>query len=245
MDTQLIHEVILKFETSQLQFQQNNQDPAKSIYAPESGRINIKQESDFLQKSENSPRKDKAGRSLLGQQYIWALVNWLAGYPELNMMGHFNNEIYRNVSGWLGIKSPEKEKLVRIIVAKLTHDWKSLKKFNQGSANKVLAYFASSMDIWQYTFPKMLDKLLQDIGKMEFKICDLCEKTDIEKDDKTNIENEFAILCNLMNSGIVSNSNGFPVENNLIKIWLIASITKTLKDQTGLTGLFSGLDQNT
>ena len=107
MDTQLIQNDIMKFETSQ--FQLNNQKPANSISIFASG----------------SMRKDKAGRSLLGRQYVWALVNWLA-------------EIL-----WPDNRS--------------------------GSANK----------------------------------------------------------------------------NDLIKIWLISSITKTLRDQTGLTELFSGFNQNT
>jgi hypothetical protein len=182
-------------------------------------------------------RKDKAARSLLGQYYLWALVNWLADYPRLNITEHFNNETYRNVSGWLGNKSPEKEKLVRIIVAKLTYDWKSLKKFNQGSVNKGLAYFANSVDIWQYAFPKMLDKLLQDIGRIEFKMYDPYEKPDIGKHEITNIENEFSIICKWIRLGNVSMCGSANI-NDLIKIWLIASITKTLKDQTGLTGLF-------
>jgi hypothetical protein len=57
------------------------------------------------------------------------MINWLADYPLLNPTGLFSNEIYKNTSDWLGAKSPQKEKVVRIIVAKLTHDWKSLKKF--------------------------------------------------------------------------------------------------------------------
>jgi hypothetical protein len=48
-----------------------------------------------------------------------------------------------------------------------------------------------------------------------------------------------------MNSGTFINSNAIADKNDLIKIWLIASITKTLKDQTGLTGLFSEFVQKT
>jgi hypothetical protein len=237
MDTQLIHDVISKFQTSE--FQRNNQNPAKSVSGPQSGRVDYRPEQDFSRNNENASRMDKTGRYLLGQQYVWALINWLADYPPLNLSGFFYNEIYTNVSTWLGNKSPQKEKLVRIVVAKLTHDWKSLKKFNHYSKNKQLAYFAYSMEIWHYTFPKKLEKLLQDIGKMEAKNSDPDGSYTIDEEGKTNIENEFAILCNLMNSEKFSSSNGLTEKDELIKIWLIASITKALKEQTGLNGLFS------
>jgi hypothetical protein len=206
MDTQLLHNDILKSEASQFQSQRN--------------RV----------------RKDKTGRYLLGQQYVWALINWLADYPSLSLSGFFTNEIYTNVSTWLGNRSPQKEKLIRILVAKFTHDWKSLKKFNHNSKNKELAYFANSMEIWHYTFPKKLDMLLQDIGKMEAENNDPHGNYTIDKDVITNIENEFAVLCNLMNSGSEFNYIGSAEKIDLINNWLIASITKTLKDQTGISG---------
>jgi hypothetical protein len=245
MNSQLIHDVFSKFETSQFQFKRNNQSPLKSISGPESQRIDNKPEPDSSLKNENALRKDKTGRYFLGQQYVWALINWLADYPPLNLSGFFSNEIYTNVSTWLGNKTPQKEKLVRIIVAKLTHDWKSLKRFNHSSENKGLAYFAYSMEIWNITFPEKLDLLLQDIGKIEAKNIDPNKSHSIDKDEKTNIEKEFAIICNLMNSGTVINSNSLIDKNDLIKNWLIASITTTLKDQTGFTGLFSGFIQKT
>jgi len=64
MDTQLIHDVILKFETSQ--FQRNNQNRAKSISGPESGKVNNKTEPDFFRKNEDTLRKD----------YIWPTFFW-------------------------------------------------------------------------------------------------------------------------------------------------------------------------
>jgi hypothetical protein len=228
MDTQLIQNVIPNFETSR--FQRDHHKLPDFIYMPASG-------SNF--------RKDKAGRSFLGQQYVWVLVNWLAAYPQLRMKGYSNNEIYMNVSAWLGNKTPQKENPVRMIVAKLTHDWKSLKKFNPVSINKGLAYFAYSTDVWQNTFPKELDKLLKDIGKLESNIKYVGDKRANNKEDKTNIENEFAALCNLINSGNAINFNGFTDENDLIKNWLITSTTKSMINQTDFARLFSGYVQDT
>jgi hypothetical protein len=227
MDTQLIQNVISNFETCH--FQRDNHKLPDFNYMPASG---------------SNLRKDKAGRSLLGQQYVWALVNWLAAYPQLRMKGYSDNDIYMNVSAWLGNKTPQKENLVRMIVAKLTFGWKSLKRLGRRTSNKGLAYFAHTTDIWQYTFPKELDKLLQEIGKVEAEINVLSEKGVINSAEKTIIENEFIILCNLMNSGTAINFNGFADENDFINIWLISSITKTLKDQNGITEFFSGFVQN-
>jgi hypothetical protein len=137
------------------------------ISKPESQSPDKKPEKDSSMKNETALRKDKTGRYILGQQYVWALINWLADYPPLNLSGFSTNEIYTNTSNWLGNKSPQKEKLVRIVVAKLTHDWKSLKKFNHTSENKRLSCFAYSMEIWNITFPEKLDLLLKDIGKIE------------------------------------------------------------------------------
>ena len=62
----------------------------------------------------------------------------------------------------------------------------------------------------------------------------------MDEDEKTNIENEFVILRNLINSGTANYSGSSTEQNDLIKIWLIASITKNLKYQTDLNSLFSG-----
>jgi hypothetical protein len=233
MNSPLIHDGISKFETSQFQYEQFNQN--QLISGPESQRIDNKLEQDISLKNENALRKDKTGRYLLGQQYVWALINWLADYPPLNLSGFFSNEIYTNVSNWLGNKSPQKEKLVRIVVAKLTHDWKSLKKFNHISENKRLSSFAYSMEIWNITFPEKLDLLLHDIGKIESKISDPNRDYDVEKDERTIIENEFSVLCNFMNSG-----NCLAEKNDLVKTWLMSNIKRSLKDQTSLAGLFFG-----
>ena len=214
MNSQLFPDVISKFETGQ--FQQINKNTIKLISVSGPGSDYNKHEPGFIPKGKNSQRKDKAGRILLGQQYVWALVNWLADYPALNLQGHSNNEIFINISTWLGNRSPQKEKLVRIIVAKLTHDWRSLKRFNHGSKNKGLAHFAYSMEIWNYTFPKMLNIVLQEIGTMEAESNDPDGSYISDKDEKTNIEKEFAILCNLMCPGTVSYSNSLTDKNDLI-----------------------------
>jgi hypothetical protein len=244
MDMQLLQDGIVKFETNRFQYQLNILCHPETSQGQISDITDNKQDADTFQHNGTALRMDKSGRSALGQQYVWALVNWLADYPRLSVVGHSNNDIYRKVPGWLGTRSTEKEKLVRIIIAKLTHDWKSLKIINPGTVNKGLAYFANSVDIWQYTFPKMLDRLLLNIGKIELKTGNLYEISEIGKVAKTNIENEFSIICNLISSGN-DIMYGIADKNELIKIWLMASITKTLKAQTTLTRLFSATDQNT
>jgi hypothetical protein len=81
---------------------------------------------------------------------------------------------------------------------------------------------------------------LEIIEKIQAKNSDPNRSYSIEKDERTSIENEFAVLCNFMNSG-----NVLTERNDLINTWLMSNITRSLKNQTGLAGLFSGLVHET
>jgi hypothetical protein len=87
------------------------------------------------------------------------------------------------------------------------------------------------MDICHYAFPANLDLLLQGIGEMKavenFKGCG-----SFDASIKQFIEKEFSNLNDLLKSLTDSKK---PDKDGLIKVWLIACLLKTLKEQTNLT----------
>jgi hypothetical protein len=93
------------------------------------------------------------------------------------------------------------------------------------------------MDICHYAFPENLDLLLQGIGRMEpinnFEGCG-----SFNTDIKTFIEKQFSILYDFLKS--ISNKKKLK-HNEKIKLWLIACLAKTLKEQVGLNKSLSQL----
>ena len=120
--------------------------------------------------------------------------------------------------------------IVRLLIARLIWDWKVYEEYQQRGEYKELEIQACRMDICHYAFPNHLDLLLQGIGRMEpinnFEGCG-----SFNTNIKTYVEKQFSILCDYLKS----NSN----KKNLnqaekIKLWLIACLAKTLKEQVGL-----------
>ena len=87
------------------------------------------------------------------------------------------------------------------------------------------------MDICHNAFAENLDLLLQGIGKMtavdEFEGCG-----SFNSNIKAFVEKEFSGLNDLFKSLI---STGKSDKNESINRWLVASLTKTLKEQVNLT----------
>ena len=109
-------------------------------------------------------------------------------------------------------------------------DWEAYEELKQGGEYKNLEDQASRMDICHYAFPKHFDLLIQGIGRMKpidnFEGCGT-----FNPQIKTYIEEQFSILCDYLKS----NADKIDSEQNeQIKIWLIASLAKTLKEQVGL-----------
>jgi hypothetical protein len=191
-------------------------------------------------KAESIWRNDKTGQNFLGQQYLWALLNWLADLPRVPESDYCSRELRRQVSIWLGPKNPEKTRFIRIMISKLTYDWKSLKKLQHKGEYKLLEYQTSQIDIFHHAFPKNLDALLERIGGIN-PLTEPEERNSIDREDKTRIEHEFLILCHYINSDAPPH-NFMPLDkDDLIKVWLITSLTKTLKEQSGLNHLLARL----
>ena len=222
-----IRELITRFEVCHFKYQQHFKYIKESI-------LNLKPNIDpekigenHIRSGENAWKKDKTGRSRLGQRYLWTLANWLGDNPKVLGLEYYNKKLGQQITKWLGKKNPEKERLVRLLIARLIWDWKSYEELQHGKENKELELQACSIDICHYNFPKNLNLLLQGIGEMRpieaFEGCG-----SYNSDIKKSVEKEFSILNDLLKS-ITSASK--QDKNELVKAWLIACLAKTLKEQ--------------
>jgi hypothetical protein len=226
---QNIRELITRFEVCHFKYQQHFKHIKDSIRNLKPNVKPIQIGANHFSKGKDALNNDKTGRSKLGQQYVCSLMKWLGDYSPSNS-NYFNNELNQQITTWLGNKNPNKERLVRLLIARLIWDWKAYEEHQQGGEYKELEMQACRMDICHYAFPKHLDLLLQGIGIMEsidnFEGCG-SYNTDIT----AYVEKQFSILCDYLKS----NTNRKNLEKNeKIKLWLIACFAKTLKELVGL-----------
>lgn len=224
-----IRELITRFEVCHFKYREHLDKIKKSILSLHPSVVPSKIGANHIQHGENAWRNDSTGRSLIGQQYLWAIRIWLDNGSPREFSEHGNKQLGQQVQKWLGTKSLDKIQLVRLLLARLTWDWKSYEE-QQGGEFQDIEYQASRMDICHYAFPKNLNLLLQAIGKMtpvrKFEGCGAYD-TSI----KTYIEKQFSILNDMLLSMSEAESHD---KHDLIRMWLIACLAKTLKEQTGL-----------
>ena len=225
-----IRELITRFEVCHFKYQQHLKKIKDSITNLRPNTEPIKIGMTHIQHGENAWKNDKTGRSIIGQQYIWAIRNWLSDDTQEKIPEHYNKELGQQIEKWLRDKNPDKDRIVRLLIARLTWDWKSYKELQHGGEYKDLEFQVCTMDICHYAFPANIDLLLQGIGKMkpveQFEGC-----SSFNKSIKTFIKKEFLILNKMINSLATARKSD---KNELIKAWLIACIAKTLKEQVNL-----------
>lgn len=227
-NVQKIRELIRRFEVCHFKYKEHLKQINDSILnlKPYVDPANIG--SHHISKGKDVLNDDKTGRSLIGQQYLCSLMNWLGEYQENS--DYNNDELERQITKWLGDKNPDKERLVRLLIARLIGDWKSYEAYQQGGEYKELEMQVCRMDICHYAFPKHLDLLLQGIGRMEpidhFEGCG-----SFNTEMKTYVEDQFSVLCDYLKADIKENNLK---QKKKIKLWLIASLAKILKEQIGL-----------
>jgi len=228
-NVQKIRELITRFEVCHFKYQQHFKHIKDSILNLKPNVKPTQIGASHISKGKDVLNSDKTGRSILGQQYVNSLMKWLGDYSQENS-NYFKNELNQQITKWLGDKNPDKERLVRLLVARLIWDWKSYEEYQQRGEYKNLEIQACRMDICHYAFPRHLNLLLQGIGRME-PIENLEGCGSFNTDIKTYVEKQFSILCDYLKS----NSNKKNSEQNgKIKLWLIACLAKTLKEQVGL-----------
>lgn len=188
-----------------------------------------------ISKGENAWKNDKTGRSLIGQQYLWALEKWLAISNHKLLPENNDEKLELKIRTGLGNKTIDKERIIRLLIARLTYDWEGYEKHQLGGKFKDLENQACRMDICHYAFPKHIDNLIQSIGKME---ADQNQEGcgSYNSEIKTFVKGKFFQIC-LSIRGI-SKEN----KNNMLRIWLFLCLAKTIKEQTGITDSLPGLD---
>ena len=229
-----IRELITRFEVCHFKYQQHlkliNDSivDLKPIINPDTIGSN------HINKGENAWVNDKTGRSLIGQQYLWVLKNWLATENKDIPSDHYDKNLDLKISKWLGVKSPDKTRLVRLLIARLTYDWGAYEKLQQGGQYKDLEYQICRMDICHYAFPNHLDNLIQAIGVMKpYEDPEGCGSYNSEI--KTYIKEKFFELCSAIKEMSEPDNLQTQSKNDLIRMWLFACLAKTIKEQTGLT----------
>ena len=173
--------------------------------------------------------KDKSGRSLSGQQYVLSLKKWLDDIEETDNP-NTDAEILHNITKWLGQKDLEKERLVRLLIARLRWDWESYEKLLKNNANKELENQVCRMDICHYNFPKIIDSVIIGIGQLKpvnsFEGCG-----SFTSNIKSAIFNEFDFIADKIKTIL---SVKVPDKRSMLSAWLYFCYVKTLKEQVGL-----------
>mgnify|MGYP001829065583 CR=1 FL=1 len=174
-------------------------------------------------------KKDKSGRSLSGHIYVQILTKWLDDKEEEDDLIK-NEEMLMKITKWLGQKEPEKERLLRLLIARLKWDWESYEKLLKDNSNKELENQVCRMDICHYNFPKIIDSILIAIGRL--KPVDIFEGCGSYNSELQSVINDEFILLNEKIKSILSKKES---DNELmIKTWLMFCLAKTLKEQVGL-----------
>jgi hypothetical protein len=171
--------------------------------------------------------KDKTGRSQTGQQYIQALEKWIDEDPGTQRPEDVYDEFTYQILEWLGKKDMEKERLVKLLIARLRWDWVSYEKLLKGDEGKELEFQVCRMDICHYNFPDNMDMIIKAIGKSE--PVDGFEGCGSYSDGiKRSIEKELKLLNTEMGS---LNTDSEMIREQLYRKWLLACFAKTLKEQ--------------
>lgn len=181
---------------------------------------------------------DTTGRSLLGQQYLYALQEWLGDEITTDSSDISNEELKAEVKNYLGDINPTKERLIRLLLARMMLDWEKLENICLGEESGKMEMQICKIEICHHEFPHNIILLLQGIGKnkevINFRGCG-----DVDSNIMTAIEEEFLSL----NRWLIALSTKKPMDKTTLKkVWLIASFAKTLKEQIGLTQPIDGLE---
>jgi hypothetical protein len=238
-DVLKIRELITRFEVCHFKYQQHLKNINNSITELEPKKEPINIGANHISKGKNASKNDITGRSVIGEQYLCALLNWL-DYSDEKPSDYYDKKLVKQIAKWLGDKTPDKERLVRLLVARLTWDWKSYEEYQHGEKYKELEYQVCRMDICHYAFPKHIDLLLQGVGQMEpIKNFEGCGT--FNNDIKTYIEEQFLIVSDYLKSNTNKKNPG---QNERIKLWLFTCLAKTLKEQVCLTKPIPKLNVN-
>ena len=226
-----IRALITRLEVCHFKYKQHISYIIASINNLEPGIDSEKIGLHHIQHGETAWEKDTTGKSLLGQQYIWAIKYWLENINLKEWPDNYDKELGQNIQKWLGDKNEDKMRLVRLLVSRMTWDWKTYEELLHEREHKDLEFQICRMDICHFAFPANMDSLLQGIGKMTaIKNFKGCGSFDVSI--KKYVEKELLTLMNMLYT--ICNDN-YSDEERQFRIWLIACLMKTLKEQVELS----------
>lgn len=223
-----IRDLITSFEICHFKYLRHLENIRNSIQAldpiTDAGKIG----EGHIRHGEKALNYDTSGRSLTGQQYVWAIQDWLNDDAKKDVHDKFDKKLGQQIHEWLGGKNPDKERLVRLLLARLTWDWKSYEIFQNAGKFRDIEFQACRMDICHYAFPGNLNRVIQGIGQMK-----AVEETGFEgcgsfnNEIKASLEKEFSDLNDMLH---FYRSKMDKNKDDLIKAWLIACLAKTIKE---------------
>jgi len=136
----------------------------------------------------------------------------------------------QQVTAWLEEKNDTKGKLVSMLLDRLLY--KSLEKYLEGGELKGLEFQVMATDICSYAFPGNIEKVIRAIGRLEpVNDFDGCGTADAEI--KSFITGEYKRLCIWLKKDRAGIDSIFG-KKEPFKIWLVACLAKTMKEQTHL-----------
>lgn len=145
------------------------------------------------------------------------------------------------ISKWLGSKTPNKERIVRLLNTRLTYNWESYEKLQQGGQLKELELQTCKMDICHYAFPNHLNSLIQAIGKMQsHKDIEGCGSytSEIRMFITRKFSEIVTSIIEIVKDKAFLNQN----KNDQFRIWLYLCLAKTIKEQTSITDSLPTID---
>ncbi|MGM0771734.1 MAG: hypothetical protein ACQESU_09040, partial [Halobacteriota archaeon] len=197
------------------------------------GKMQMDLDPDSIGKShpkcgENAWLEDKTGRSRKGQEYIWVLQAWLAGEkPPEEDPEEIPEKLFGEVYDSLGQRNKHKEALVRSLLDRLLWNFGVERKELERNF-KDLLYQIDRTDICHYSFPDNMRKMIEAIGKLEpsteFKGCGSHDE------EHKILALHYVLELNSWIHGEMSETGRLLGEKNYIKEWLVACLTKTIKE---------------
>lgn len=225
-----IRRLITGFEVCHFKYQKHLEHLRESILTLQPVIDPDKVGSRHIRMGEDAWKSDETGRCLQGQQYLWILRGWLGeGDPSGDPVA-YDRILEERVTAGLGEKDPAKDRLVRLLIARMVWDWESYEQLLQAEGHKELEFQVCRMDVCHYAFPENMERVLKGIGALKpvgkFEGCG-----SFNPEIKSHIETAFLRL----NKGTRSGSEGDPPgSESLVREWLTACLAKTLKEQVGL-----------
>lgn len=176
--------------------------------------------------------KDKTGRSRQGQEFIWALRLWLLDTPcATDDPRAIPPSLIANVQLALGPGDANKRLLVAALVNRLV-----LKSDREPLPAELTEFWVQveATDICHYTFPANLERMIESIGNLEparsFVGCGSCDDA---RSEMARVH--VSAIC----SWLRGERDTLEIqlgERSPVRMWLAASLAKTLKELAGLPG---------